>query len=51
MCCDAGVDVHTTAQWMGLSNVTATLKIYTKLSAEKHEESVEKMNDFVSEVR
>lgn len=51
MCYDAGVDVHTTAQWMGHSNVMTTLKIYTKLSAEKHEESVEKMNDFVSEVR
>lgn len=51
MCYDAGVDVQTTAKWMGHSNVMTTLKIYTKLSAEKHEESVEKMNDFVSEVR
>lgn len=50
MCYDAGVDVQTTAKWMGHSNVMTTLKIYTKLSAEKHEESVERMNDFVSEV-
>lgn len=49
MCYDAGVDVQTTAKWMGHSNVMTTLKIYTKLSAEKHEESVERMNGFISE--
>ena len=50
MCYDAGVDVQTTAKWLGHANVMTTLKIYTKLSAEKHEESVERMNDFVTEV-
>jgi integrase len=49
MCYDAGVDVQTTAKWMGHSNVMTTLKIYTKLSAEKHEESIERMNGFISE--
>ena len=50
MCYDAEVDVQTTKKWMGHANVMTTLKIYTKLSAEKHEESVERMNDFVTEV-
>lgn len=49
MCYDAGVDVQTTAKWMGHSNVMTTLKIYTKLSAEKHEESIERMNGFINE--
>ncbi len=49
MCYDAGVDVQTTAKWMGHSNVMTTLKIYTKLSAEKHEESIERMNGFISD--
>lgn len=46
ICYDAGVDVQTTAKWMGHSDITTTMKIYTKLSAEQYEESREKMERF-----
>ena len=49
MCYDAGVDVKSTQQWMGHSDVNTTLKIYTKLSSERKAESVERMNSFVTE--
>lgn len=46
ICYDAKVDVQTTAKWMGHSDVTTTMKIYTKLSEEQYEESREKMAEF-----
>lgn len=46
MCYDAKVDMHTTARWMGHTNVETTLGIYTKLTNERKIESTNAMDEY-----
>ena len=46
MCYDAKVDMHTTARWMGHTNVETTLGIYTKLTNERRIESTNAMDKY-----
>jgi integrase len=50
MCYDAGVDAKTTQKWMGHSDITTTMKIYTKLSEERQKDSTDLMDGFVASV-
>lgn len=50
VCYDAGVDVQTTARWMGHSNVNTTMQIYTKLSKEQYTDSIAKMELFSQQI-
>lgn len=48
MCYDAGVDLKTTAQWMGHGDETVTLKIYSHLSRIRKQASTASMADYLN---
>ncbi len=47
MCYDAGVDLKTTAQWMGHGDETVTLKVYSHLSRIRKQASTASMADYI----
>ena len=48
LCYDANVDVQTTKTWMGHESIETTMRIYTKLSAEKQTLSTAAMDKFAA---
>lgn len=48
LCFDADVDVQTTKVWMGHRDIETTMRIYTKLSTERHQQSTEAMERFAA---
>ena len=45
---DAGVDVYTAQKLLGHANIETTLAVYTHLSKRKQQQSLEKLNEYVS---
>lgn len=46
---DAGVDVLTAQRLLGHADVQTTMKIYTHLSEQKEQNSINSLNSFISE--
>lgn len=48
MCRDAGVDIKQTIEWMGHADEKMILKIYDHVTAHRSQESIQKVQDFLS---